>query len=378
MSRSPSRDVKSSRDGAIADPPLGAQESLFRNSASGSVESAAAPSGVEELKRDLTCEIALCDLIGSSPAFRHVLDEVRVLSQTDATVLITGETGTGKDMCARAIHYTSSRASKPFIPVNCGGIPDQLFENEFFGHERGAYTDARDRYRGIVHEAKGGTIFLDDIESLGVKSQAKLLQLLQGSWYAPLGSGKIIKSHARIIAATNEDLQSRVEERTFREDLYFRLAVLTLYLPPLRDRAEDIPTLANVFLERYSCKYAKPGMRISQRAFDQLRAHHWPGNVRELESVIHRAILHASSDVIADIPMPDDTGQCKTTPRKVPSVPPFGQAKKELVTRFERDYILRVLTECGWNISEAARRSGKDRRAFWELMRKHALLQPRR
>jgi two-component system response regulator GlrR len=324
-------------------------------------------------KTRLKIEIGLSDLIGSGPSFTRVLQEIITLARTDATALIFGETGTGKDLCARAIHYASARARMPFLPVNCGGIPDDLFENEFFGHERGAYTDARDRYPGLIHEAERGTIFLDDIESLSMKNQAKLLRFLEGTEYMPLGSSKIRTSNVRIIAATNADLVQRVKQNLFREDLYFRLAVLTITIPPLRSRAEDIPALALHFLTHYSAMYGKQGVRFAPRALERLSAHSWPGNVRELENVVHNAVIHCDLPVISDIPVGPVSPSTALPELLGANGSSFSLAKKELVSRFEREYVQNLLRDCGGNISEAARRAGKHRRAFWELMRKYRI-----
>ncbi len=323
-------------------------------------------------KHQLKVEVGLSDLIGGGPSFTRVLQEIVTLARTDATVLILGETGTGKDLCARAIHYTGPRAGKAFLPVNCGGIPDDLFENEFFGHERGAYTDAREKFTGLIHEAEGGTIFLDDIESLSLKNQAKLLRFLEGTEYMPLGSSKMRRSDVRVMASTNVDLAQYTRQGLFREDLYFRLAVLTLIIPPLRSRPEDVAPLAEHFLACYAAQYGK-SVALSPVALDQLTRYSWPGNVRELQNAVHRAVVHAATPIIDEIELdPECSGALS---RKV--VPnggtPFSEAKKEFVDQFERQYIEKLLKECGGNVSEAARRAGKHRRAFWEIMRKHGI-----
>jgi len=323
-------------------------------------------------KHRLKIEVGLSDLIGSGPSFTRVLQEIVTLARTEATVLILGETGTGKDLCARAIHYAGPRAAKAFLPVNCGGIPDDLFENEFFGHERGAYTDAREKYGGLIHEAEGGTIFLDDIDSLSPKNQAKLLRFLEGTEYMPLGSSKMRLSDVRVIASTNADISQRARQGLFREDLYFRLAVLTLIIPPLRSRPEDVQPLAEHFVAQYSTIYGKTAT-LSSAAIDQLLAHGWPGNVRELENVIHRAVVHVTTPMISAIEF--DPEMVTAGKRKVPQsgAPSFSEAKKEFVDKFEREYVESLLKKCGGNVSEAARQAGKHRRAFWEIMRKHNL-----
>jgi DNA-binding NtrC family response regulator len=321
-------------------------------------------------KHQLKIEVGLSDLIGRGPSFMRVLQEIVTLARTGATVLILGETGTGKDLCARAIHYIGPRAGKAFLPVNCGGIPDDLFENEFFGHERGAYTDAREKYSGLIHEAEGGTIFLDDIESLSLKNQAKLLRFLEATEYMPLGSSKMRRSDVRVIASTNADLSQHARQGLFREDLYFRLAVLTLIIPPLRSRREDIPPLAEHFAAQYSAHYGKT-VTLSCGVLKRLSLHTWPGNVRELQNLIHRGVVHAVGSVIDEIEFGDE-GVTPSTRNVAQNGPPsFNEAKKDLVDQFERKYIERLLKECGGNVSAAARKAGKNRRAFWEIMRKH-------
>jgi two-component system, NtrC family, response regulator GlrR len=325
----------------------------------------------QKIRSDLTLEICLSDLVGKSPRFVHVLEEIRVFAASDANVLISGETGTGKDMCARAIHYTGARAAKPFIPINCGSVPEDLWENQFFGHERGAYTDARERSTGLLKEADGGTLFLDDIEALTIKNQVKLLRFLQTGSYLPLCGVKEVRADVRVIAATNEDLVGRMREHTFRGDLYFRLAVLMLYLSPLRERIEDIPLLSLVFLKRYAAQYHKSVDQISESALASLCSYSWPGNVRELENTMHRAVLHAPGAVLSTIQL------LPRAEERVPVQHPSSergslkQMKKELVANFEKEYVLDQLRNYGGNVSEAARRCGKNRRAFWELMRKY-------
>jgi len=326
----------------------------------------------------LLLEVGLDTLVGAGASFRRILEEIRVIAKTDATVLITGETGTGKDLCARAIHYTGSRAAKPFIPVNCGGIPEELFENEFFGHERGAFTDAREKFRGLIHEAEGGTLFLDDVDTLTLKGQAKLLQFLQGGGYMPLGSVRLVETDVRVMAATNTDLVRKVKLGEFREDLYYRLSVLKLYVPPLRGRAGDIRVIAQHYLEQYASRYSRLRPGLSGEALTKLVQYSWPGNVRELENVIHSAVVHANSSMIEA----GDLSFESLLPGELPSGSfadrPFRQAKQQVVARFEQEYITRLLEVCDGNVSQAARRAGKNRRAFWEIMRKHSLLRPKK
>ncbi len=324
-------------------------------------------------KKNLTMEIALRDLIGIDNKFRKVLNEIRILAGADATVLISGETGTGKDLCARAIHYTGNRWSKPFLPLNCGGVPDELFENELFGHEKGAYTDAHERNAGLIHEAEGGTIFLDDVESLSSKNQSKLLRFLQGNEYLALGSSKVRRANVRVIAATNLDLRAEVQDDTFREDLFFRLAVLTLNVPALRDRADDIVPLAEYFLVRYCEKYERPTPVMSSCLIRKMKSYSWPGNVRELESAIHMAVIHSTSHILEAVDVHFENQLQASAHASGGCTIKFNQLKKDVITNLERSYVEELLRECGGNISEAARRAGKDRRSFWEIMRRNNL-----
>src|SRR5262249_7714753 len=229
-------------------------------------------------------------LVGESDGLMRSICKVPNLARSDATVLILGETGTGKELFARAIHYLSSRRRESFVAVNCGAIPDHLFENEFFGHMKGAFTDAFTSEKGLLGEANGGTLFLDEVDALSPSAQVKLLRFLQDREYRVLGSAKSLLADVRVIGATNTDLRQRVAAELFRQDLYQRLNILHLSLSPLRERLEDVPHLATHFLRIYGEKYASPPMRLSSSALQKLISHSWPGNVRELETVIHRAV----------------------------------------------------------------------------------------
>jgi len=327
----------------------------------------------ERQRSEVALELTLRDLVGVSSTFNRVIREIRILAGTDAAVLIMGETGTGKDMCARAIHYSSLRAGKPFLPINCGAIPNDLFENELFGHESGAFTDARTWQGGAIRAAEGGTLFLDEVESLSLVNQAKLLRFMQGNEFVPLGRGRPLKANVRTIAATNADLLERVKQQSFREDLYFRLEVLKLSLPPLRERNEDIPSLASYLVTRFCRLYGKPGMTISEGAMRRLSSCQWPGNVRQLENVLHRAVVHASSTLLEQNDMDLQSAQpsisCPTTLSDLP----FDQAKEKVVSQFESEYARRLLQKCGGNITHAAKEAGKPRRTFWEIMRRNNL-----
>lgn len=328
---------------------------------------------VEQSRRSQTTEhrlkekLGLKQLIGESASFRAVIQRLPTVARCDALVLISGETGTGKEMCARAIHHLSPRADHPFIPVNCGAMPTELVENEMFGHERGAFTDAAQTQHGLICEADGGTLFLDEIDCLPTPAQVKLLRFLQEKEYRPLGSAKTQRADVRVIAASNSNLEEAVQQGHLRRDLYYRLNVIPLRLPPLRERREDIPMLAAHFLSKYATEFGKPPMSFSPEAMQRLKRHDWPGNVRELEHIVERAaalteqpqIQSPAFDLPGDAPCP-----CQESLKSV---------KARYVADFERAYIQELLVTYQGNIAQAARAAQKNRRAFWQLMRKYEI-----
>jgi DNA-binding NtrC family response regulator len=308
-------------------------------------------------------------LIGRSETFMQAVREVGLLAQSKAPVVISGETGSGKELFARAIHYQSSRRSKPFIPVNCGALPDELFENELFGHLKGAYTNASSAENGLIAEAEGGTLFLDEVDALSSAAQIKLLRFLQSGEYRPLGSARSSLADVRIIAATNTDLGRRVEAKLFREDLHYRLNVLSLTIPALRDRATDIVELANHFIEVYAKEHGRLTPGLSEKALTKLINHSWPGNVRELEGVIQRAIVLRDAEVLT----PGDLGIPESCDQNGSQADLFRAGKSRAIVQFERNFIARLLAAHGGNISRAARAAGKDRRSFQRLISKYSL-----
>ncbi len=244
--------------------------------------------------------LGLKQLVGQSPIFLEETKKIPIVAKCDASVLISGETGTGKEMCARAIHYLSPRSSKPFVPFNCGAIPTDLIENELFGHVQGAFTGAATPQPGLIHETNSGTLFLDDIDCLPLNSQAKLLRFLQEKEYRQLGSAKMCQANLRVIAATNTDLEEAVNEGKLRQDLYYRLNVIPITLPALRDRQADIPLIARHFLNKYATEFDKHFTGIASEAMQNLMMYIWPGNVRELEHIIERAVLFSEQTVIGE------------------------------------------------------------------------------
>lgn len=321
----------------------------------------------ESLVQSVKEKLGLKMLIGQSPVFLSEIKNIPTIAKCDVSVLISGETGTGKEICARAVHYLSPRANKPFMPINCGAIPNELIENELFGHVKGAYTGASMSQPGLIEETYGGTIFLDEIDCLPQLAQVKLLRFLQEKEYRPLGSTKARKADVRVVAATNVDLQEAVEKGRIRQDLYYRLNIIPIVLPPLRRRREDIPLLASHFLEKFSSIFNKKMTGFSPDAMQSLLLHDWPGNVRELEHVVERAVALSQYDIIRnnDISLP-----CHESANQQDS---FQKAKAKVIKQFEKDYIQNLLLTYKGNITKAAQASQKNRRAFWQLIRKHGI-----
>lgn len=316
---------------------------------------------------------ARAQLIGTAPAFLEAIAPIERLAESDATVLVTGETGTGKELVARALHYLGPRRAGPFVPVNCGALPDTLLESELFGHERGAFTDAQLRKSGLVAEAQHGTLFLDEVEALTDRGQVALLRVLQDKSFRLVGSNREHRTDVRFIAATNVHLDALVHAGRFRPDLYYRVCVLTIVLPRLRDRPDDILMLAEHFLDRHRSPTQFPALKLTAEARGALIAYDWPGNVRELENAIIRGIhMSTGPDISAK-----ELG--------VPSAPPgtaepasehavrFAALKREMISAFERGYLTRLLAEHDGNVTHAARIAGQDRRALGKLLKKHRI-----
>jgi two-component system, NtrC family, response regulator GlrR len=321
----------------------------------------------KELVSSLKQAVWQRNLIGRSAAFVQEVENIPLLARCNATVLITGETGTGKELCARAIHYLSRRTGKPFVAINCGAIPTELVENELFGHEKGAFTGAARSQQGLVGEAECGTLLLDEVDSLPLLAQVKLLRFLQEKEYRPLGSSRTRRADVRVLAATNSNLEEAVTAGRLRQDLYYRLSVMTLRMPPLRERREDIPLLARHFLKKYSEEFESEVDQLAPDALTVLMAHDWPGNVRELEHVIERAAIFATGKMVAarDIKL---VGQEPWLAEKS-----LQEAKADVVSRFEKAYIQGLLAAYKGNITRAAEAAKKNRRAFFELIRKHEI-----
>ncbi len=337
------------------------------------------------------------DLIGGDAKMREVYTILEKIAPTDATVVIGGETGTGKEVVARTIHGQSRRATGPFMVFDCGAVPENLIESELFGHEKGSFTGAVSQRRGVFEMADGGTVFLDELGELALELQPKLLRVLEQREVKRVGGNKSIKVNVRVVAATNRNLEEEVRAGRFREDLFYRLSVVRVGMPPLRDRKDDVPMLVMHFLRNGHFNRDRDGGRrvtqLSRMALDQLLAYDWPGNVRELSNVVERAVSFAESDTIqvADLPShlikqhlsversyPDilPIASSKTVP-DAPIVPDsfakFKDSKEKWVSSFERDYIEQLLRRNGNNISHAAREADIDRKYFRKLMKKYGI-----
>ena len=310
----------------------------------------------------------LAGMVGEDPAFIALKRKLPLVARQSAPVLITGETGTGKEIFARALHYLSARVDHPFLPVNCGAIPNELFESELFGHRKGAFTGAWSDHAGLVEEAAGGTLFLDEIESLSLPAQVKLLRFIEDHTYHSVGSAKLRRADVCIVAATNLDLPDQIRQKTFREDLFYRLAVINLRLPPLRDRRRDVPLLIRHFWSRHAGPGDRGDRRLSTRAIQALSEYAWPGNIRELQNVIQQLAVLNDKPLIEPEDLPISV---HATPP--PSALDFRGAKAQAIAAFERNYLEKLLQLSQGNVTRAAKAAHKDRRSFSRLIRKHHL-----
>ncbi|MBS3758431.1 MAG: sigma-54-dependent Fis family transcriptional regulator [Desulfobacterales bacterium] len=319
-------------------------------------------------------------LIGSSRRMQEIYKLIGQIAEKDVPVFITGESGTGKELVAKAIYHHSCRKEKPFMALNCAAIPESLFESELFGHERGAFTGADRTYIGKMERCHGGTLFLDEIGEMPVALQAKLLRVLQENEIERLGSTQTVEVDVRIIAATNKDLEKAVEAGSFRKDLYWRLNVISLHLPPLMERSEDIPELVNYFLRRFALEYDRPVCYLAEAAMDKIRAYTWPGNVRELENCIRRAVLLSTGDVVAEgnLMIPQAAPSCPATvarheqlleglKNKLEEIVPeilrlsLQDAHANIIEMVEETLIAKALEECDNNQVQAAKMLGISR-----------------
>jgi Nif-specific regulatory protein len=320
-----------------------------------------------KLRRELTERYDIRNLVGGSRAMQRVYEQVAQVAPAGTTVLVRGESGTGKELVANAIHYSSPRAKKPFVKVSLAALPESLVESELFGYEPGAFTDARAQKKGRFELAHGGTLFLDEIGELSPATQIKLLRALQEREFERLGGVQPIKVNVRVVAATNKDLEAAVKEGRFREDLYYRLNVYSIYLPPLRERKTDIPLLADHFIEKYAAAHGKDVRRVATSAIDMLMSYHWPGNVRELENCIERAVLVCEGGAIHAHHLPPTLQTAEvsgTLPR---------QSLKEALEAYEKDLVLDALKSARGNRAKAARLLHSTERIVGYAVRKYGI-----
>jgi DNA-binding NtrC family response regulator len=334
-----------------------------------------------DVDRDIdAATFAELNLIGRSPVFLEALRLVNRMAGCDAAVLIQGETGSGKELAARAIHYLGARASGPFIPINCGALPEGLLESELFGHVRGAFTDAKHTHRGMIAEARGGTLFLDEVDTLQRRGQVALLRFLQDHAYRPVGGTLVHDADVRVIAASNRDLGTLAASDRFRRDLLYRLNVLTLDMPPLRERGDDVVMIAEAFLARAAARRGQPCRRIDAQSASELRRHDWPGNVRELENLIERTLVLSDGPALrlsfaagSGAGTPGDAGSRPREDARPKRLASFSAARAQTLADFERRYLTDLLKQAAGNVSLAARLSGKERSRLGKLIRKHGL-----
>jgi two-component system, NtrC family, response regulator HydG len=320
----------------------------------------------ENLRRQVRERYSLPGIIGHSKEMQQALDLVMRVAPTDATILIQGESGTGKEVIAKAIHHTSPRTQHPFVAVNCGALPEPLLESEIFGHVKGAFTGATAHKKGLFEEAHGGTFFLDEIGDMPLSLQVKFLRVLQEGEIRRVGSNQATSVDVRVLAATNRDLGQLMQQGQFREDLYYRLNVIPLALPPLRERREDIPALAEHFLRRFGDKQHRP-LSLTANAVERLLRYPWPGNVRELENAMERTAILTRNDLIG----PDEL------PPHIASGTPLGPApvlpREQTLAEVEKSHILQTLERCGWNHSQAAEALGIGRTSLWRKLKEYQI-----
>lgn len=330
------------------------------------------------LSRQLKEILGFKNIVGKSPSMQGVFKVMDKVTKTDANVLIIGETGTGKELVARAIHANSRRYAKPFIPIDCASFPEHLLEDELFGHEKGAFTGAYKTRKGLFEVADGGTVFLDEIGDMGIGLQAKLLRVIEERQLRRVGGTRFINVDVRILSATNKDLREAVERGTFRKDLFYRLNVITIHLPPLRDRREDIPLLVDHFIHQCASETGKRVSKVESEVYSILQSYEWPGNVRELKNVIERAITLMDGEVLTPAYLPEYVLQERMKKELVSSTPilnkfSYKEAKERWLATFEKEYLTRLLGEAKGNISLAARKAGLNRRTIYRLMRRYNL-----
>lgn len=319
----------------------------------------------QELRRQIDRKYGFEEMLGETREMQQLIEKLRAIADTKATVLVEGESGTGKELVARAVHKNSSRASKPLIPIHCAALSESLMESELFGHEKGAFTGANQQRKGLFELANGGTVFLDEVGEIPLSTQVKLLRVLESREFLRVGGTEPVKVDVRLIAATNRILSEEVEEGRFREDLYYRLNVVHVTIPPLRARAADIPIMCRAFLDQFAKEHGKPAMEISKRAMQKLVQYHWPGNVRQLRNVVENLVLFSTSAVIDIEELPDNLMSGQSGDMVIPLGVPLDQ--------IERMVIERTLVACSGNRTHAADQLGISRRTLLRKIKELSL-----
>jgi len=304
-------------------------------------------------------------IVAKSPAMQQVLQQIEVVAPTRATVLINGETGVGKELVARAIHAMSAREHQPFVAINCGAIPENLIESVLFGHEKGAFTGAVEVHQGVFERAEGGTLFLDEVDTLSAAAQIRLLRVLQESEMERVGGKHTLSVDVRIVSATNRNLEQRVEQGLFRMDLFYRLNVVRLWIPPLAQRPEDLPHLVQLILKRLNEKYDKQVQTVSREVMERIRAYPWPGNIRELENILERAVLFCAGSELQQLPLDLKPAQSELTD--------WAAGKRQLVDAAEQDFLVGQLQSCHGNVKQVAAAMGVSARAVYAKLKKFGL-----
>jgi len=328
---------------------------------------------VRVLREELGSRVAFPGIVGRSPRMLEILRLLPRIAASGETALILGESGTGKELVARSLHRASTRASGPFVAVNCSAIPVGLFESEFFGHERGAFTDAHASRIGRIEQAQGGTLFLDEIGDLPLESQAKLLRVLEDRQVVPLGARTSVDVDVRLMAATNKDLQAEVAAGRFRQDLFWRVNVVTIELPPLRDRREDLPLLIRHFIDRLNVEIGRNVTGLTPDASDRLATYGWPGNIRELENMLRRAFVLTESDVITSADLTTAAVECPSAPAAAKADLSLPEVVARSAARIERDLIDSTLARCRGNRASTAQALGINRKTLFRKIRQYEL-----
>jgi DNA-binding NtrC family response regulator len=330
---------------------------------------------IRDLRREVNKKYAFGNIIGKNYKMQAIYDIIKKVSDTDARVFITGETGVGKELVAKAIHFNSPRKNRPFVSINCGVLVETLLETELFGHEKGAFTGAIRRKQGKFEYASGGTVFLDEVGDISPGMQVKLLRVLQEKQLERVGGNQPIDVDVRMISATNQDIKEKIKCGEFRIELFYRLNVVPIHIPPLRERIEDIPPLVNHFIRKFNKNFNKHILKITTQAMSQLMHHSWPGNVRELENVLERAFVTTDGETIDTIILSHDI-QHNETLNALPSADidiPFKVARSMVEKRFEKTYLLEALKRYEGNVTKTAKETGINPRTLWRKIKKHEL-----